>query len=626
MYKWLTNTLLNTAKASMTLSIIGAAPQFTDNIPKTALVAGSGIAGGMIGGGVVVLATTKRDRHSLKNITSFDESVRSLQSEIRKIDTIQESVKDFAKTQYQLSQKVNGIPNQLQQKFQDRLSEFETLHKIMKHLVNEQQQIRSDVVDLVELVKGFQSNTTNKFETSSQNSIHRHVDLIARNETTGETGDEPESELELDDVQEAIAWLETNRVNVESHRQLESKIDIRFNDIAVFLGKHFNHLEPLYRRIKQSLRNHTDFRLSLKDDPHKQRKISLGTQFCRKLKDAAILSSPRYYFSNEKFFRGSLHPEPDVINFFNGSWFEYFIADQVIDLLNRRDLNYQYLRNLTVSSPNSDSFEIDLFFLIEGKPLWIECKAGADYDSSLRTYSQRRELLSLSQSSSLLVVLDLDEDLAEIRTERYGITVANREIFLQKIEKLLDSVDEFDPLEDQADQIEQIDSHDPSILNIEAFKKVQPVPEYRSIIIGSLIKLFEDTQKPRSCNQIKSILAKQLAKVGVSGKKIEAILKVILRSKCFLDKDGKPVSSFSKPVTTLKSLDPAWIEGQCIERYAKQVLLYDPNFFGQPNNMRQFENFIGGRAPEEGTINALKSRLNNSQDSEENSDNIDDIE
>lgn len=82
---------------------------------------------------------------------------------------------------------------------------------------------------------------------------------------------------------------------------------------------------------------------------------------------------------------------------------------------------------------------------------------------------------------------------------------------------------------------------------------------------------------------IKAVLAER---VGASKSQLQDILNAILRSGCLLDDNRQPVLSFTTPFANLISDDPSVIERKCLESYVRAVLLADPTYFEDLNNVR----------------------------------------
>jgi hypothetical protein len=142
--------------------------------------------------------------------------------------------------------------------------------------------------------------------------------------------------------------------------------------------------------------------------------------------------------------------------------------------------------------------------------------------------------------------------------------------------------------------------------------KLRPLPEHRETVIKELIDLFAATKTSETLNQIKSTLATKLSgKVQISNTQLRDILNALMRSRCFLDHNGKVLSGiiFNQSVSTLISLDPVVLNNKCIEIYARKILSVEPNYFENPENIRKFEQTVGGKVPGQNIIDLLKNSI-----------------
>jgi len=125
-----------------------------------------------------------------------------------------------------------------------------------------------------------------------------------------------------------------------------------------------------------------------------------------------------------------------VINFFTGGWFERYVYQKISDLLIKNKLKFTHLANPQIILPNGDDFELDLLFLIENQPLWVECKTG-EYQAYVQKYSNARKILNIPKNRSVLIILGISDDIAEKLTELYDITITNETKFMDLIRLLV---------------------------------------------------------------------------------------------------------------------------------------------------------------------------------------------
>jgi hypothetical protein len=404
-----------------------------------------------------------------------------------------------------------------------------------------------------------------------------------------------------------LAWLNTLSISLKDYRQPEASDNI-FDQLSLFLGNHFRKLFRLHDSIRKNLTTGNPFSLNL--STRSQDEIIFSTQFANTLKDYAFLSSYRYNKETKTIY-ATPQRVGKVINFFNGGWFERFIFLKIASLLSHHNLQYEYLNNPKISLSNGDVFELDMLFLVEGQPLWIECKTG-DYQTYINRYCNFRKTISTPKDNSILIILDIADSLAKNLTNLYDITVANHETFLVKVHDALGLPSIGYPADfDQAVSIPPVDlpSH-PIIGNLHAFLNkwhLRPLPEYRMSVIKQLIAIYDTLEEPKNVIEIKALLAE---KMPITKNQLQDLLNVIFHSGCFLGEDGEPITSFMNLAPQLISYDPQALEQKCLEKYASVILLTDSHYFNNQHNLQEFEQVIGARPPAPETIAQIKQTLN----------------
>lgn len=411
-----------------------------------------------------------------------------------------------------------------------------------------------------------------------------------------ESPDETEEESAL----AVYDWLIAKGITVKNYRE-QSAADTVFDQLAVFLGERFENLSRIHESIRRSLSTGSSFTLNLSSS--RQEEIADSTQFCTMLSSYAFLSSYKY----NKYTK-TIYAAPQrvgkVINFFTGGWFERYIYLRILSLLSQNRLEFTCLLNPQITFSNGDDFELDLLFLIDNQPLWVECKTG-DYQAYIAKYSDARKLLSVPKSRAILVILDIPNNLTANLTNLYDITVANENNFLERVcaaVGLSGYVQEQESIGLPTPTGTGIPSSLPTLLNKAGLR---PVPDYRQQVIDELITLVKSLGQPTTMAEVKSVLAK---KVQASKSQLQDLLNAIVRSGCLLDNDGLTVLSFTSPFSKLVSDDPSVIESKCIESYVRAVLLVDPTYFENPRNIGEFERLIGGKAPDIATIRKLREQ------------------
>ncbi|MEO1069850.1 MAG: hypothetical protein AAFW95_12135, partial [Cyanobacteria bacterium J06638_6] len=190
---------------------------------------------------------------------------------------------------------------------------------------------------------------------------------------------EPEDDLSEDEVaQTVIQWFNLRQIDVENYYEPDAKVDELLDGLSLYLGEHYATLRQFHWRLRNSVGRRAYINL----DEYSPREKSIHNQFLKKLRSCDYLSFGRVIKNKDSkdYILAAPYTRPDVQGFLDGGWFERFVYYKVVEFLNAEGIDYQYLRNLKITYQNSQNAELDLFFLIDGKPLLIECKAGKDCD------------------------------------------------------------------------------------------------------------------------------------------------------------------------------------------------------------------------------------------------------
>jgi hypothetical protein len=419
---------------------------------------------------------------------------------------------------------------------------------------------------------------------------------------------EPETAIvsgqKLASISKIIDCFKARNINVESYQEPQA-VDSIFDQIAIFLGQRYSTLKPLYKKIRINMPEGSRFSFRLADKSATE--INDCINFCKLLNEKSFLSFYRH-LPSEKLMIITPQTNPLMINFINGDWFERFVYYQTCTLLSEHNLEYIDLRQIVGTFSNGADFELDLFFLVDNQPIWIECKSGQDYNAYLTKYSKKyRKLLGIPKERAFLVIADLTDEQTTDYTNLWDITVVNINNFTQQLAESLGLLKIQDLLEpEESDKPEMQRETQDKLLKFFNQKSLRPSPEYRSAVIAALIELFRNLSQPITINQIKNDLADSIAEsVEISRSKIYDILRALMFSQSFLNEAGEPIQSFTTPIASLISLEPAVLEQQCINTYARTILAVDPNYLDDSENVREFEETTGGKIPNPETIKQL---------------------
>lgn len=230
-----------------------------------------------------------------------------------------------------------------------------------------------------------------------------------------------------------INWLQQLNINITSSHQPSDQDEV-INKLANIIGNNYQYLSRLHQAIVKSIGDKSNFHLNLYNST--QLEISNATQLCNQLQSRSFLSS-YHYNKNNKQISGKVDQKGDIINFFNGIWFERFIYTKITDLFNQYHLTYQCLINPKLEFTNGDKFELDFLFWVKDQVLWLECKSGKNYNQNIITYENHKNSLELSKESSLMILLQANEQQTVELTQLRDLTVVNPDNCTETIKQAL---------------------------------------------------------------------------------------------------------------------------------------------------------------------------------------------
>ncbi len=449
-------------------------------------------------------------------------------------------------------------------------------------------------------------------------------------------------------------WLERRQIRVAPSLAPVEHVDNHYNYLALYLGDYYVALKDLHAAMKRSLA-YADEKLRNRFwvECRSNYDFRIGTKFCEDLKRAFLVKGDFRPKPGKKFLRGELATAGDFRDFLNGKWFERFVYQKMAQILTDKGLDYACLLNAKVLSPNGQTAaELDMLFLIEGKPLCIECKSGNYEQKDAEKFAQYAGNLKLPKAYAIFVVLENHAADLELQKPRMGtITmttsaqlVSALEVALQAIEAAVSEAD--DAAERAAAQLlaqsampidtevstesgTESDTESgtksdtesgaesgteivPSVLTL-IQSRFRAIPQERMAVWQSLIALFADKPLPAASPPAIlnfTILKNRLAaQIGLSKRQINGVLLLLRNAGYFWDDEGNPVMAMEQPIATLRSPDLAAAEQTFVEEYVKNVLKLDWHFFDEAAQCEQFAATVGAAVPDAVTLERLKQEL-----------------
>jgi predicted RNA-binding protein with RPS1 domain len=235
----------------------------------------------------------------------------------------------------------------------------------------------------------------------------------------------------------ASGWLKDHGVVVQESRQ-PADHDAIWDELALEMGDNFLHLEHLLRRMRQqtSKKDNNEFVINLNNASPEQREAV--KHFCNRLHSEYAFLRRYYFHKDTQIIRLAVNLEAMSTHapFFNGYWFERYVVVRMKNLLEPRHTPYDYLLNAHIQWPDGRQNELDVFFLIDAQPLWIECRSGQVADQ-IERYAAIRRQLGVPRERAVVLGLTVTDKATATMTQVHDVTVANLTTFPQHVQAML---------------------------------------------------------------------------------------------------------------------------------------------------------------------------------------------
>lgn len=404
-------------------------------------------------------------------------------------------------------------------------------------------------------------------------------------------------------VERTIDWLNSLNIQVLKSRQPEPSDEV-WDRVAWQLGENTKNptFDSLYRQLKIGITQNTTRYLNFSEKSQKD--LVLCLQFVRFLKDRSFLNS-YYYDKNNRTIRITPPENGTIRNFLTGGWLERYIHQKIIQYLDQEKMEYQCLANPELKFSNGDVFELDFLFLINNSPVWIECKSGQNFTNNniLNNYSRHQKKLQIAKENSILVIYNIADDQSVELSQLWNFTFVDQHNILDALRSSFPNLTSENNREiserNEESEMDSValDTRSNPPKTISAILRqcnVRPSPDCRSIILQELIELFSGSPQPLTRKEIRDVLYEKLRnREGISKSKIQEILMALARQKKFIDRNNHPVEEHESPIFSLFSLDPIFLERQCIEQYIRVILQHQPRFFNRARNIQEFQEISG---------------------------------
>jgi phage FluMu protein Com len=231
-----------------------------------------------------------------------------------------------------------------------------------------------------------------------------------------------------------INWFQDKKIKIDvDPKQLDTTGF--YDEIAVNLGNRYDVLKEVTDQIKR-IQKKGYVNLNIPLAKKSQKEVKEVVEFCQALYEYSFVA--RYFYQKqEKIIRLTLQTIPAIVSFFNGIWLEWFVFVKLTEFLRNKKCSFACTRNISVTFSNDDHYELDVFFLVNGRiPICIECKTG-EFRQDIDKYSNLRKRLHVDKAQFLLCVIGLSQEQIQGLTSMYDLTFVNEKNFLEQVERLI---------------------------------------------------------------------------------------------------------------------------------------------------------------------------------------------
>ncbi|NLX19767.1 MAG: DUF1887 family protein [Desulfobulbus sp.] len=211
-----------------------------------------------------------------------------------------------------------------------------------------------------------------------------------------------------------------------------------FDEVAVELGNGYDIFGEIGEKIRRAqTKGYTNLNFPLAQKSQKD--IQKITKFFSQLYTYSFIAK-YFYQKKEKIAHISLQTSPAIVQFFQGSWLEWFIFIKLADMLQKKQLPFSGTRRVNIRFTDDDTHELDAVFLIDQSILLcIECKSG-EFRRDIGKLQRLRSRLQVAPEHFLLCVAGLSEEQTQGLSSMYEMTVTNEKNVFSHVEQLLASL------------------------------------------------------------------------------------------------------------------------------------------------------------------------------------------
>ncbi|MBL8542141.1 MAG: hypothetical protein JNK68_17505 [Betaproteobacteria bacterium] len=230
-------------------------------------------------------------------------------------------------------------------------------------------------------------------------------------------------------------WFQRRQIRVRTNPKAVDTTGF-FDEVAVAIGENFGVLKEVVDRIRfAQIKGFAQATIQLERKTPEQ--VELITRFCRQLFDYTFIAKCLHLNDEKPRLRLILQAAPAIRDFFNGDWLEWLVLMALLQLARERGLRYSCARNLVITLPSDETFELDVFFLIDGnRPLCVECKSG-DFRQDIDRCLTLRKRLGIGRADFIVCAAGLDAKQAAGFSSTYDLVFCSERDLRAQLERSL---------------------------------------------------------------------------------------------------------------------------------------------------------------------------------------------
>lgn len=239
---------------------------------------------------------------------------------------------------------------------------------------------------------------------------------------------------QTNNIEPIIQWFDQRKIQINVNPDAADTTGF-FDEIALLIGNNFSVLNYVIGQIKYvQNKDYTNVKIELaKKSPQEIQQI---ISFCKELHDYSFVAK-YFYQKKDKVIRITLQKAPQIKQFFNGIWMEWFTLMKLLGFFSDEKIAPSCTRGLEITFTEGNSNELDLFCLTEKNvPICIECKSG-EFRQDIDKYLSLRKKLNISKNQFVICVFGLSQEQAQGMTSMYDLTFVNETSLIHHLQTVI---------------------------------------------------------------------------------------------------------------------------------------------------------------------------------------------